>query len=533
MDVRLPDGTLIKGVPDNITKAELVSKLKANGMDTSGLEPAPAQEPGWFEPGSKSEAAVRGFSQGATLGYGDEIQAAIRAGIDKISGDKRPVTDIYTQLRDEERAANKAAQEANPKSYGAPEVIASMPAYMAGGAGAGTIKGAAATTAAVSGVQGAGTAEGSVEEQAKEAALSAIVGGATGAAGAKVAQVLPSVIKAAPAVISKGLPAAKKAGWEAGYKEAKEWIGATGTGKMVRDAIGITRGETPTMSEVIKPAIAHSGWFGQPIGPAIAGGAVAGKAASAGWQAGKKATQQALKLEEKKFSPGSIMFNEGKSTLPSKTASTPIFEEGKPVWQGIMNMIKGKPGQDEMKTAQQIFVANQTNPEARAAITAATPEQAIPKEVSSKIVDTAKTKEIPAEVSRADDIIAMIRNRSKEKEAAKKAEIDKLLGRDSTGTTGIPPQVTTTPSSAIPEEQSLTDMIKTATEVRPWEVRATPEELKKMGKEMSKNKLQSEKDPEMVARGQLLALQRQLQNENSPFRRKIIENQIERLESKY
>lgn len=32
MDVRLPDGTVIQGVPDGITKAELVGKLKSNGM---------------------------------------------------------------------------------------------------------------------------------------------------------------------------------------------------------------------------------------------------------------------------------------------------------------------------------------------------------------------------------------------------------------------------------------------------------------------------------------------------------------------
>ena len=508
-------------------------------MSTEGLKiisgGPPAPEPGWFEPGSKSEAIVRGASQGATLGFGDEIQAAIRAGASKLTGDQRPVSDIYTQLRDEERAANKAAQEANPKSYGAPEVIASMPAYMAGGAGAGTIKGAAATTAAVSGVQGTGTAEGSPEEQAKQAALSAIVGGATGAAGAKAAQVLPKVIEAAPSVINKGLPAAAKAATKAGMTEASEWVGTKGGLDVIRQMGKAARGEAveqPTLSEVIKPMAAHSGWFGLPVGPAIAGTAVAGKAAKAGWEAGKKATQQAIKLNEKKSSVGTSMFEEGKTAVAGKKAPTPpIFEEGKPVWQGIMNMIKGKPGQDEMKTAQKIFVANQTNPEARAAITAATPEQAIPKEVSSKIVDTAKTKEMPAEGSRADDIIAMIRNRGKEKEAAKKAEIDKLLERD---TTGIPPKVTPTSTAATNvEEQSLTDMIKSATEVRPWEVKATPEELKKMGKEMRKNKPQSEKDPEMVARGQLLALQRQLQNENSPFRRKIIENQIERLESKY
>lgn len=44
MDVRLPDGTVIKNVPDGISKADLTAKLKANGYDVSKLEaPAPAQ----------------------------------------------------------------------------------------------------------------------------------------------------------------------------------------------------------------------------------------------------------------------------------------------------------------------------------------------------------------------------------------------------------------------------------------------------------------------------------------------------------
>jgi hypothetical protein len=41
MDVRLPDGTVIQGVPDNITKAELTAKLARNGYDVSQLGGAP------------------------------------------------------------------------------------------------------------------------------------------------------------------------------------------------------------------------------------------------------------------------------------------------------------------------------------------------------------------------------------------------------------------------------------------------------------------------------------------------------------
>ena len=43
MDVTLPDGTVIKDVPDNITQAQLTAKLKANGLDMSKYEPTIGQ----------------------------------------------------------------------------------------------------------------------------------------------------------------------------------------------------------------------------------------------------------------------------------------------------------------------------------------------------------------------------------------------------------------------------------------------------------------------------------------------------------
>lgn len=187
--------------------------------------PAP-EEPGWFEPGSKSEAVVRGFSQAATMGFGDEIQAGVRSLLGQ--GD-------YSQLRDQERAANVAAAEANPGSSLAGTALAIAPTLAAApvkeGAGAilnvarssaskgtgGTFpkivdflftkegfkegakavggsagriaasgaKGAGAG-AAYGGVSGLGHASGDVEqqlEQAGEGALTgAVVGGVAGAA---------------------------------------------------------------------------------------------------------------------------------------------------------------------------------------------------------------------------------------------------------------------------------------------------------------------------------------------------------------
>lgn len=88
---------------------------------TPVASPTPVSELGWFEPGSKSEAALRGFSQAATLGFGDEIQAALRADWDK------NFLQNYSKLRDEERQANTAASEANPMSYFGGNIAGALP----------------------------------------------------------------------------------------------------------------------------------------------------------------------------------------------------------------------------------------------------------------------------------------------------------------------------------------------------------------------------------------------------------------------
>lgn len=83
--------------------------------------PQKKEAPGWFEPGSKSEALVRGFSQGATLGFGDELQALIRS----IGSEQ-----TYQQLRDEERAANAAAAQKNTGTYMLGNVAGSLPSAL-------------------------------------------------------------------------------------------------------------------------------------------------------------------------------------------------------------------------------------------------------------------------------------------------------------------------------------------------------------------------------------------------------------------
>jgi hypothetical protein len=76
MDVRLPDGTIIKGVPEGMSKADLTAKLQANGYDISKLTapaasseiPSQRKERGFF---GTIGAPIEAVSQGVISGGGN------------------------------------------------------------------------------------------------------------------------------------------------------------------------------------------------------------------------------------------------------------------------------------------------------------------------------------------------------------------------------------------------------------------------------------------------------------------------------
>lgn len=78
MDVRLPDGTIIKNVPDGTTKADLVAKLQRNGMavpaDWLSASRAPVEPPKPIDPTegmSTTQKVLAGIGSGMTdLAYG-------------------------------------------------------------------------------------------------------------------------------------------------------------------------------------------------------------------------------------------------------------------------------------------------------------------------------------------------------------------------------------------------------------------------------------------------------------------------------
>jgi hypothetical protein len=68
MDVRLPDGTIIKGVPDGMSKADLTAKLQANGYDVSKLTaPSVPQLPESLRPRIAAPEGIPASRQEANL----------------------------------------------------------------------------------------------------------------------------------------------------------------------------------------------------------------------------------------------------------------------------------------------------------------------------------------------------------------------------------------------------------------------------------------------------------------------------------
>ena len=101
MDVRLPDGTLIRDVPDGTTKADLVSKLERNGMSV------PAE---WKTPvltGAQMRAKETGAGEAFLASAGSKVN-------DILNG----LTQRYLQARGEDKALSGLAEnvkaEADP-----------------------------------------------------------------------------------------------------------------------------------------------------------------------------------------------------------------------------------------------------------------------------------------------------------------------------------------------------------------------------------------------------------------------------------
>ncbi len=163
---------------------------------------------------------ARSALQGLTLGFGDEITGGLVAGIGKLTGDERPIGDIYREARDAERAELAAFEEANPKTALASSIGGGV---ISGGLGAARalatpvgkfaaaklaniplrsrvpiIAGTSAATGTVGGaVGGAGAAE-ELSDVPREAAVGAGIGAGMGSALGPFAEVATTAV---PAVV--------------------------------------------------------------------------------------------------------------------------------------------------------------------------------------------------------------------------------------------------------------------------------------------------------------------------------------------
>jgi hypothetical protein len=150
--------------------------------DLAGATPVEeAAAPAAEQPG-RLEALARGAKQGVTFGFGDELAGALDY---VLSGGKEG---SYTKGRDEARARDAAAKEAHGGYFTAGEVGGGVASSFLPGVGAvgGAIKGAGLAANAVRGagagiLSGIGNSEGkSVQDIAKDAAISGLAGGAVG-----------------------------------------------------------------------------------------------------------------------------------------------------------------------------------------------------------------------------------------------------------------------------------------------------------------------------------------------------------------
>lgn len=162
---------------------------------------APMVEVGAKVPYSPTAETARAGAQGLTLGFADEIEAALRTGA--ISGQQ------YEALRDQLRTQQESFARENPKTALAAEVAGglAMPFGMAGTAmKAPSILRSAVTSAGIGGLQGAGKSESSENLTSDIVGGTLLGGGLGGTLGAVGTAIAPKVQPSAMMLQKEGVP---------------------------------------------------------------------------------------------------------------------------------------------------------------------------------------------------------------------------------------------------------------------------------------------------------------------------------------
>ena len=203
MDVRLPDGTILKNVPDGTTKAQLTEKLAANGYDISMLGGAPVAEAAPAEQVSPRRQMVQAELRsaaapfaGLSKGVGNVMfggQRLVGKGLEMLGADQTGQALIQDAARRqaEQEAFIAPYREVAPAMTGAGEfggeVISTLPVggVIAKGVskipGAGNVAEAIRTAGFRTGAPAATTLGGRAADIATRAAGGAVVGGTSAA----------------------------------------------------------------------------------------------------------------------------------------------------------------------------------------------------------------------------------------------------------------------------------------------------------------------------------------------------------------
>lgn len=245
--MRIPDSDL-----EPVGPSRAGSRLR---IDPSDLEVVPSRSVPVEAPGVIS-SGLRGVKQGATFDFGDEIVGGVRGLGRWLSGDG-DLGDNYRAARDEERAADHAAQEAHPWAYGAGNVAGAVATGFIPGVGAARGASAAAAlgrAALAGGVAGFGASESEgLGGQAADAAIGAGTGALVsrllgGAPKRSVDRVVGDLTDGTRATLRDRLVGAS------GKKVSNVVDIVTGTPE-----IRAARGDLPALGEAIDGAIKKTG----------------------------------------------------------------------------------------------------------------------------------------------------------------------------------------------------------------------------------------------------------------------------------
>jgi hypothetical protein len=239
MDVQLPDGTIIKDVPDGTSKAELIVKLKANGYDTSGLEPSPreqlreegrqrvkAAEPEYIEmPVYGPDGAATGATERVMKPKADPIGAGVMSTLpfgEDIGAIGRSMVSGRTMAEEKDigEGMREATKEASPGAYRTGQVGGFLPALALPMGLAGRATSFAGKTA-LGALEGAGYGgamgfgEGNTLEERLAAAKSGAIGG--GLLGGALGRFAAPAEKAVAPAVPGSIQAAERLGVDLPY----------------------------------------------------------------------------------------------------------------------------------------------------------------------------------------------------------------------------------------------------------------------------------------------------------------------------